>query len=779
MRLTFRRLLAYLDGVLDEQDAEVVGQKVQESDFATRLIHRIRNAKTRLRLGAPRLSGRGMGLDPNTVAEYLDFTLDEQRVPDFEKVCLESDVHLAEVASAHEVLTLVLAEPAQVERSIRERIYGLPEEAKQKTAAPVAAAPLRSDPGQPPAGPPEKSLEEASAMREVSEMLHTRDEVRWRSMLLTMGLSFLLVLVGLRALGPFDNTHPVIGSLLGGGEVARGSGDASAPAIRQDDLSSPTVDPDAPATRVADVIIPNGSPAAAGPPPGVSGDDGADAGTVGAGDAGEDAGPPQPEPVGPVPAAEPGIPPLPPADPSAPPAPPIEDGPPPPVESGGPPAPAAEPGAPPAPAPEPGAPPAPDTELASPLPPIPDPLTTPPAQPADPLAPPAAGPVEVGIDVGRYTSEHSLLTRYNQEEDSWRPLPSRDVIRSGDRLMAPPAFRPQLALASGIQLIVVGPAELLVLAPRDDAPAVSLEHGRMMVEGVATAGAQLHLELAGMPGTIVLKTADTSVAVEVERFTPVGADPKDGSQPAVRWAVLRGEAQWIAEDGSTSDLSLGESIVAIDGKVMAPSAAPTPKWAFPDLEGIAKLDFQNANAELQPQFKPELAASLTFQELLEHRMADVRSLASRSLTHMNEFGPFVRSLGDEDSRRYWSKGFSAMRESLSRGPEAAEQLREALIAEYPGENELTDRLYQLCLSFDNEQLAAGEAAKLVEDLSHQQMAIRVLAWENLRRITGKTHLYFPEKPPAQQRTSLQAWKRSLDDGEIHWEKLPEPFAAGA
>ncbi len=145
MRLTLRTLLAYLDDQLEPTEVKQIGQKVAESDAAQELIARIRQVTRRRRLTTPPDGGAGERFDPNTVAGYLDNELPSEQIAEIEKICLESDVHLAEIAACHQILTLVLGEPALVPPTANKRMYALVHGRRPRAArkpAPAAAATL-------------------------------------------------------------------------------------------------------------------------------------------------------------------------------------------------------------------------------------------------------------------------------------------------------------------------------------------------------------------------------------------------------------------------------------------------------------------------------------------------------------------------------------------------------------------------------------------------------------------------------------------------------------
>ena len=125
MRLTLRTLLAYLDDTLEPAQAKLIGQKIAESDQARELIERIQQVTRRRRLTTPPDHGPGGKIDPNTLGEYLDNAVAPEKAAEIEEICLASDAHLAEIAACHQVLSLILGEPALVPPSARQRMYGL------------------------------------------------------------------------------------------------------------------------------------------------------------------------------------------------------------------------------------------------------------------------------------------------------------------------------------------------------------------------------------------------------------------------------------------------------------------------------------------------------------------------------------------------------------------------------------------------------------------------------------------------------------------------------
>src|ERR1700722_7768087 len=124
IRLTLRTLLSYLDDTLEPAQAKTIGAKVAESEQARELMERIKQVTRRRRLTTPPTSGPG-GIDPNTIAEYLDNDVTPEQAAEVEQICLPSDVHLAEGAACHQILTLVLGEPALLPPSAKQRMYGL------------------------------------------------------------------------------------------------------------------------------------------------------------------------------------------------------------------------------------------------------------------------------------------------------------------------------------------------------------------------------------------------------------------------------------------------------------------------------------------------------------------------------------------------------------------------------------------------------------------------------------------------------------------------------
>ncbi len=112
MRLTLRTLMAWMDDTLPPKDVRRIGRQLERSKFSQDLSHRIRRVVRQRRLTVPGM-GTNQPVDANVVAAYLDNNLAAEVTSGFESLCLNSDVHLAEVAASHQILS-VLGQPCPI-----------------------------------------------------------------------------------------------------------------------------------------------------------------------------------------------------------------------------------------------------------------------------------------------------------------------------------------------------------------------------------------------------------------------------------------------------------------------------------------------------------------------------------------------------------------------------------------------------------------------------------------------------------------------------------------
>ncbi|PQO35753.1 hypothetical protein C5Y96_08865 [Blastopirellula marina] len=124
MRLTLRTLLAHQHGLLNEQQAELISQKIEQSPFVAQLLRHLKDRAARREIVPLAIEARGT-VCLEKVTRYLDYTLPSDEVVKLENECFASDRLLAEVASCHEIISQWLSTPTPTEPALRQRLYAI------------------------------------------------------------------------------------------------------------------------------------------------------------------------------------------------------------------------------------------------------------------------------------------------------------------------------------------------------------------------------------------------------------------------------------------------------------------------------------------------------------------------------------------------------------------------------------------------------------------------------------------------------------------------------
>ena len=730
MRLTLRTLLAWLDGVLPDDEQQQLGAKVSSSTVATHLVERIRTAVGRTAIGAPRPDGKGLTEDPNSVAEYLDNTLSAEQLEAFERICIESEVHLAEVAACHGLLAEVARDPAaerglhQDERErIQQRLRGLLAGIRDRAVTERDEAQRRGDDHR-------ESRETARAIRDALDAAPSPNTAATPAGEIVVPLApgratplpakrsssaaWVAALVSLALLVALAGT--LAWSLLGT-PAGRGSRrPAEVARMEQPEPVVPPVDnaetppaPEAAETKLAAEALaePMSLEQTANVPeeqsPESPAPEASDAETTGR------------AATGPAADSARGV-----------------------VE-------------------------------------IPLPVTEAP----DPAFAATDSPDPVGIVGG----EGGLLRQSAASE--WSFVPVGSALGKREDLLVLRGFQPELQVR-GVTIRLLPQTRAVLSLDPDGTPRIEVVFGRAVAQA-SRADAPLGITAVGLVGTVTAGLA-SPVAVEVELNRDPGTDPTS-TPPLVRSRVYasRGLAWRQTAGGGLPAERLLEGIDAqgmLDERMSLEWSSAEPSRISPVRNRVLPpwVGSGSRPDRLEKTASEALAAKLAataplakaLHELAIDKRTENRTLAASALALIGDFDDLVEQLaaeapGKKLEARQWSQLEAAtVPLALARGGNAASRLFESFVNRGP--HGKADAIKAMALGFTDQDLAAGADRGLVDALEDPSLIVRRYAIQSLVEVTQPSAVdrarYRPDGLPEMRQDGVLWWRGQLEKGLI-------------
>ena len=760
MRLTLRTLLAYLDDILEPSQAREIGRKVQDAPVAKELVTRIRDVVRKRRLKAPAVEGPDSGIDPNVVAEYLDNQLTPAQVAQTERILLNSEMHLAETASSHQILTLVLGEPVEVLPDSRNRMYALgPVSDNDKlqvdgdaTSTPVVESndrlmvPKASPSPKRSAG--NESINASDAGVELAEYVKSQQSKRSMWPLAGVGL-LVCIFAALWFTDPDKkpSTEPVQTAAVDGATADKEAAEEPSLAANDNDVATDT-SPDDP-TNVASV--PPTEPVEQ--PPAIAATESTAIDAPAPADVPEDT------------TAEPAMVATEPAD----------------TES------VAVDGVEPTEKPEvtmlapPGAEDVPE-EVVSGM----------PAPPSEPVVADLPGEKEEPVvprSVGTrltYLDSDGILLRETPEE-GWRMVQVGASIGDNDRIAAPRPYVARFAAAdTPLEIYLAAGSRMSTYAAPDAAMGIRIERGRVIlsrgVEGEASAAesapaadqaneaVSVRIAVGENRWTITMPSSKSRIAIDVTPVPPIRLDKNFDGFPYKVWAVGNlGSIALESADGEVRNIGSEDRIALAGPKagevLVEPGLAtdwlvgkdPVASWVAGPTAPTDKRDAIRFGKE----FEPGDSAGESMPALLKHERAWMARRAVQCLAVTQDHIALVSAIAIAEHDEATAEAILGLREWLSSESGNGEELLDALVHEFTEEDSQT--LYQLLWGYDEAHARDAKASReLVRWLSHDRPAIRRLAYFHVLRLTGMQDEYRPSLTRDRMNSFRKRWERQIE-----------------
>ena len=374
--------------------------------------------------------------------------------------------------------------------------------------------------------------------------------------------------------------------------------------------------------------------------------------------------------------------------------------------------------------------------------------------------------------VGSFVSKDVVLARWNPDDKGWYRLAQDDELKPDDRLLLLPAYRARLSLDANLSIDVVGPALFEIQSPDDEGfPVIEMEYGKFLISRTGGTRGQLNLGFGDNHASLSLSDADASIAIEVFNYLSPGNDPEKAKSTMIaRLNGVTGNAEWQESGQPLVAINVDQQQVYQDtDRKQIPLTDKLPDWISgnPRPVEIAAANVLSSRLSRKQRLSTQLGGEVGFSAEV-----DVRGLITQSLIYFDQFEPAIRQLNVVESKSFTSPSIAVLRHALARGPATAAQIRKVFETLRGDEG---SQLYRMLCGYTQQQLDDGEAENLVRGLQEDSFDFRVLAFENLKQITGATLGYRPEYQSTLLVSKAHLWQRRQRANAIRYAKAPSPL----
>ena len=375
----------------------------------------------------------------------------------------------------------------------------------------------------------------------------------------------------------------------------------------------------------------------------------------------------------------------------------------------------------------------------------------------------------------------TVLLRYDDKATGWFRVDPRAAIVPGERVLAMPEFRPEIALVSGVHLdlsggtqVVMGGGEGSASAKQAEAefiPTIEVVYGRAVLINPTNGEKQIRLRLGPSIGTAKF-ARNATLAVDVERKHVPGIDPRQTPAPVeIRLFAPDGGVVWQDAAGEkTAEKASRWTLTDSGASDMSPDPAP-PEWI--DHEPVILPSEQRYGA---PVIESSLASNAPAEtQLLElfqgSSRKEVKSLVARSSIYVGVFQPFIEALRDSEQKASWKTHIETLRTAMALNPDSANKVYQALV-DQRGKPAAADLFEMLCgynadqVGHSPDQMKAGAIPKLINWLEDDSLDYRVLAVQDLWEITGKRLMLNPAAKLPERTQNVKRWRSQLESGDL-------------